>query len=354
MEKPLVSIIIPVYNVEKYLPQCLDSVLTQTYTNIEVICVNDGSTDNSFNILQKAASLDNRLRIIDIPNSGVSNARNVSLSEANGEWGMFVDADDWLDTDCIEKVLAFQKEFQCDIVMFSYIRERPHSSIKRDLFSQSIVFEGDKCKELARRIIGPINEEITSPSSLDSYGTIWGKLYSSRVISDLRFVDLDVIGTAEDSLFNMFAFKRSDRIGFIQNIYYHYRRNVESSLTGGSVPKLLEKWKALFSIIDSNFIEKDERLALTNRIALGTLGLMINAYKSNRVKSEINESLRDDIIHHSLESLNKRYLPIHWKLFYMVAEKRHSRLMLLLLSLIQTVRKGELLKNMCIVKDNIL
>ena len=338
MEKLLVSIIIPVYNVEKYLPQCLDSVLAQTYTNIEVICVNDGSTDNSFKILQKVESLDNRLRIINIPNSGVSNARNVGLSEAKGEWVMFVDSDDWLDTDCIEKVLAFQKEFQCDIVMFSYIRERLHSSIKRDLFSQSIVFKGDKREKMARRIIGPINEEITSPSSLDSYGTIWGKLYSSRVISDLRFVDLNVIGTAEDSLFNMFAFKRSEKIGFVSHVYYHYRRGVASSLTGGSIPGLLDKWKVLFSIIDENFTEKDEKQALSNRIALGTLGLMINAYQSNQGKSEMKYALNDNLIHNSLVSLNKHHMPVHWKLFYTLAELRFNRVLSLIISLIQVVR----------------
>ena len=338
MEKPLVSIIIPVYNVEQYLPQCLDSVLAQTYTNIEVVCVNDGSTDDSLAILTDYSQKDKRLLVIDKDNQGVSCARNVGIEQMKGDFAMFVDSDDWLDADCIEKLLVYQDKNQCDIVMFSYVRERANSSRKRDLFSQSMVFEGQGCQALARRLIGPINEEVISPSSLDSYGTIWGKLYRSQIINDLRFVDLKEIGTAEDSLFNMFAFKRVARIGFIPDVYYHYRRDIESSLTGGWVPGLLEKWKVLFSIIGENFNEKDDQLALSNRIALGTLGLMINACQSNQVKSEMKKVLNDELIHSSLAALNKQNLPFHWKVFYTFAELRLSRLLLLMISMVQAIR----------------
>lgn len=339
MENPLVSIIIPVYNVEQYLPQCLDSVLAQSYPNIEVICINDGSTDESLAILTSYSQKDKRLLVIDKENQGVSVARNVGIEQMKGDFVMFVDSDDWLDDDCIERVLAYQEENQCDIVMFSYVRERAHSSMKKELFGQSVVFEGEECKKLARRIIGPINEEITSPASLDSYGTIWGKLYRKQVIEDLRFVDLKKIGTAEDSLFNMFAFKRSDRIGFIQDVYYHYRRCVAYSLTGSSIPGLLQKWKSLFSIINDNFTEKEEKLALSNRIALGTLGLMINAYGSSQEKSEMKDVLNDNLIHSSLVALNKRYMPLHWKIFYSLAELKSSRLIFLLISIINVLRR---------------
>lgn len=338
MEKPLVSIIIPVYNVERYLPQCLDSVLAQTYTNIEVICVNDGSTDNSFKILQKAESLDNRLRIIDIPNSGVSNARNVGLSEANGEWVMFVDSDDWLEVNCLDILLQFSAKNHSDITMFSYIREKANLSLKKDLFKEVKFFKDEDCRSLARRIIGPIGNEVTSPAALDSYGTIWGKLYNRYLIDGLEFVDLKKIGTAEDSLFNMFAFKRAKAIAYCPGVYYHYRRDVQSSLTAGSVPCLLEKWKVLFSIIAKNFTEEEEKTALSNRIALGTLGLLINAYQSNEPKEEIRTVLFDDVIHQSLENLNTSSLPLHWKLFYSLAKSKQAHLLRFLLLCIQRIR----------------
>ena len=97
MEKVMISVIVPVYNVENYLGKCLDSLINQTYKDIEIICINDGSTDNSLNILREYEQMDSRIIIIDQKNGGLSNARNIGLKEAAGEYIMFVDSDDWID-----------------------------------------------------------------------------------------------------------------------------------------------------------------------------------------------------------------------------------------------------------------
>ncbi len=94
MSEPLISIIIPVYNVEKYLSKCLDSVINQTYKNLEIICINDSSQDNSLKILKRYAEIDSRIKVIVKENEGVSEARNRGLDVSNGEYIMFVDADD--------------------------------------------------------------------------------------------------------------------------------------------------------------------------------------------------------------------------------------------------------------------
>ena len=96
MKKELVSIIIPVYNTEKYLEECLDSVCSQTYKNLEIILINDGSTDNSEEICQKFKDMDQRIQIYTCFNSGPAFARNLGLSKAHGEYIMFVDSDDWI------------------------------------------------------------------------------------------------------------------------------------------------------------------------------------------------------------------------------------------------------------------
>lgn len=344
METQLVSIIIPVYNVERYLPQCLESVLAQTYTKIEVICINDGSTDFSLSILKDAEVIDNRMRVIDIQNRGVSNARNVGLSEAKGEWVMFVDSDDWLEVNCLEFLLQFIAKNHCDIVMFPYVREKTNFSLKKDLFDGAKIFKNEDCKSLARRIIGPIGNEVTSPTALDSYGTIWGKLYHRSLIDGLKFVDLKIIGTAEDSLFNMFAFKRARSIAYCPDVYYHYRRDVQSSLTGGSVPCLLEKWKVMFSIIAAHFTTEDEKTALSNRIALGTLGLLINAYHSCDSNDEIRNIINDKVIHQSLKDLNKSHLFLHWKLFFYLVESRCANSLKIILFCIQRIRQKKQVK----------
>lgn len=117
---PVVSIIIPIYNVELYLAQCIESVISQTYTNIEIICINDGSEDKSFEILKKFAQTDDRIIVINQSNKGLSEARNVGLSTAKGDLVTFVDSDDWLDYNTIElAVERFQTQI-VDCVLFGY------------------------------------------------------------------------------------------------------------------------------------------------------------------------------------------------------------------------------------------
>ncbi len=335
---PLVSIIIPVYNVEKYLGQCLTSILSQTYSNIEVICVNDGSKDNSLAILKDFVSKDCRIKVYNIDNAGVSNARNIGLGAASGSKLMFVDADDWIDSDCIEKLVIYSMQNECDIVMFPYISERNSGSLKRDLFPDESFFVDNECRRLARLLIGPIDNEVTSPTRLDSYGTVWGKLYSRDILNDISFEDLKKIGTAEDTLFNMFVFKRAKVVGYCPETYYHYRRNNASSLTGGFIPKLKDKRKEMYRIITDNFGENDEKEALSNRIALDVLGLLIIANYSDSRHKEIKELLQDDYFNAALKSFNITHLPFHWKLFYLAARKKHVRVIELFLFFIRLIR----------------
>ena len=117
---PKVSIIVPVYNVEKYLCQCLESLVHQTLTDIEIICVNDGSTDNSLGILNKYAQLDSRIKVFSQKNQGVSSARNLGLEKVNGEYITFVDSDDWIELNACEILYNTAQERNTDILLCSY------------------------------------------------------------------------------------------------------------------------------------------------------------------------------------------------------------------------------------------
>ena len=114
--KPLISIIVPVFNAEEYLAQCLDSILNQTYRDLEILCINDGSCDGSIGILKKYKNRDSRIVIIDKQNEGVSATRNVGLKKANGDYLMFVDADDWIEPYTCEKALVTLNDNNADIV----------------------------------------------------------------------------------------------------------------------------------------------------------------------------------------------------------------------------------------------
>lgn len=117
-QRPEVSIIIPIYNVEIYIEKCIDSVINQTWSKIEIICVNDGTMDNSMEIVQKKADMDSRIRIINIENSGLSVARNVGMERAKGKYIIFLDSDDYLTLDAIEKLVECAEKNNTDILFF--------------------------------------------------------------------------------------------------------------------------------------------------------------------------------------------------------------------------------------------
>lgn len=121
MEK-LVSIIIPAYNTEKYIGNCIESVIKQTYHNLEVIIVNDGSEDNTLGIITKARLRDNRVVVINQENNGPSAARNAGLKICRGDYVFFLDSDDWLIPNCIEKLISIEEEKKVDIIFLIIIR----------------------------------------------------------------------------------------------------------------------------------------------------------------------------------------------------------------------------------------
>jgi len=125
---PKVSIILPVYNVEPYLRQCLDTVIHQTVLDIQIICVNDGSTDGSLAILEEYAAKDSRFTIITTKNQGAGSARNTAFPHIKGEYTYFADPDDWLNLDLCEKALRRMEEINADVIYFRYFREYPNAS----------------------------------------------------------------------------------------------------------------------------------------------------------------------------------------------------------------------------------
>ena len=139
MENISLSIIVPVYNVENYLIRCLDSLVNQTLKEIEIICINDGSKDNSLNILEEYAKKDSRIIILNQENAGLSAARNAGMEIAKGEYIGFVDSDDWVDLDFFEKLYIAAKNNDCDIAVADFIREHPTKK-KKDLILQKKKF----------------------------------------------------------------------------------------------------------------------------------------------------------------------------------------------------------------------
>lgn len=343
MEKPLVSIIVPAYNVEKYIICCLDSILQQTYNNIEIIIVNDGSTDHTLEVAQQYQKRDTRITLINQQNSGVSESRNTALKCAKGDYILFVDADDWLDINTVQVCIEQSEAEQADVCMFAYQSEFPNRSDIRRLYPDNRTFSDKDCKDLQRRIIGPINEELCMPQRLDSYGTIWAKLYRRELLKDLFFENLNKVGSAEDTLFNSFVFLRVKRVVYINEPFYHYRRNNEASVTNRFRPNLLQQWSYLFAEMSKSVRTAETEEALLNRIAISLFGFDLNVYAADIAWKEkirlISECLSHPLYVKAYQQLKYSYLPIHWRLFYKSAKYKLSGIVLLFAYGIQMMRR---------------
>ncbi|WP_196802954.1 glycosyltransferase family 2 protein [Candidatus Stoquefichus massiliensis] len=131
----LVSIVVPVYNVEQYLSRCIESLLDQSYSNIEIILVDDGSTDRCGSICDNYQLIDSRIKVFHKVNGGLSSARNCGIKHVNGQYTMFVDSDDFLDVDCIKKILRKINK-STEVVIFPYIKEYKNKSKKVHIFKE--------------------------------------------------------------------------------------------------------------------------------------------------------------------------------------------------------------------------
>lgn len=218
MEMKKISVIIPVYNTEKCLERCLNSILTNTYKNLEIICINDGSTDGSLNILQRIAAADDRIRIIDKPNEGVSTARNAGLRAAVGDFIAFIDSDDWIHSRYFETLLYHQKQTKADIVVCRFKRANIHTS--------EPVIEPMKTRGAA----WDVGKFLTDGWMKRS---VWGRIYSRKVIGrKIRFPEYMTF--AEDMVFNLMVVGSRDDIKISvveEELYYYFVREGSAATT---------------------------------------------------------------------------------------------------------------------------
>jgi len=202
---PKISIVIPVYNVEPYLRQCLDSVVNQTMQDIQIICVNDGSPDNSRSILQEYADRDSRIEIIDKPNGGLSSARNAAYPQIKGKYTLFVDSDDWIELDLCEKTYHKAEETGAPVTVFFH-----HDEGDRDLSSMYYpITPGEKTT---------IEEKL----SLLDYPTAWSKLWRTDFLLGNKLYFPEGL-CFEDNLVHWQAVTLADKISVVPERLYHYR-----------------------------------------------------------------------------------------------------------------------------------
>lgn len=206
---PTISVIIPIYNAEPFLPACLDSVLAQTYSDLEIILINDGSTDGSGCICDRYAAMDSRIRVVHQENGGVSQARNRGLELASGELVSFIDSDDTMEPDMYELLVRIMDENHADISHCGYKRFDKNCLLVREVNG-------------THRQFVQTNEEaiVCMLRGLYFSNALWNKLYRRHVLDGIRF--REDLKNNEDVLFNVHAFRQATKTVFIDEGKYHY------------------------------------------------------------------------------------------------------------------------------------
>jgi glycosyltransferase involved in cell wall biosynthesis len=274
MNKGVVSVIIPIYNVEKYLKKCIESVITQSYSNLEIILVNDGTKDASGIICESYYKSDNRIRYITKLNGGLSSARNAGLEIATGEFILFVDSDDFIEKDLVKDCVFNIIKNESDLVIFNFSR----------IFESSYVSKGEELflsnKTYDLHDIGIDNYVIKNFLNYDHGVEAWNRFYRRSLIvnNGIYFVDNNKI-FAEDLLFNLCYLVHVDKLTTLKKSYYNYLiRN--SSIMTLPKEKLISKFFNLFKYLQTHLEGKNNQ-KLNKVLPLTFFVWMFYAFKTS-------------------------------------------------------------------------
>lgn len=236
----MISVIVPVYKVEQYLPQCIDSILNQTYRDIEIILIDDGSPDACGKICDIYAGKDKRIKTFHKNHGGLSETRNYGIIKSSGEYLAFVDSDDWIEPDMYEELINVAKEHQAEIVCSGFFYEYPDRTEIATVLDKKYVNNIDLVKSL---INGKINIHA------------WNKLYHKTVFNEVSFLEGRVY---EDVLLMHNIFLKVPLLVCISKPLYHYRKNRKGAITlDMSMENLINDWLAHKSRYD--FFLQDNR-----------------------------------------------------------------------------------------------
>ncbi len=215
MEK-LVSVIVAVYNIEEYLPRCVDSILAQTYRNLEIILVDDGSKDQSGSICDSYAEKDRRIKVIHKKNGGLSDARNAGMDAASGEYIGFVDGDDWIEPDMYRAMY-----FACE-------KEKAQAAVCRyKQITKSGIIDGSAGNSVSLSRDEALEIYVCGDERYLIYNSVWSKLFARDLVEDMRF---PVGKNSEDIMFTTRAFCRMERLVYLDEAYYNYVLDREGSI----------------------------------------------------------------------------------------------------------------------------
>ena len=263
-KQPKISIIIPAYNCEKYIERCVKSILCQTYHNLEIIVINDGSKDNTIKVLKKLGNEDNRIVVINKENTGVSDTRNLGLEKATGDYIGFVDSDDYIEKNMYENMINAIYDNNSDISICAYYDEKDGNKIEK-LFPWNDDIRIFKGKDITEKLLPHYIYKLKNEKN-SIYGTVWRMLIKSDIAKKIRFEK--EIAIAEDLIYVIDCLSLSKSVVTLNYCLYNYIRYENSSM-GKYKPNLF---------YTNELVHK----ALINRLN------EIDFFKNNKLRYQLN------------------------------------------------------------------
>lgn len=329
---PKVSVVVPIYKVEKYIHRCIDSILNQTYSNLEIILVDDGSPDQCGEIADSYARKDGRIIVVHKENGGLSDARNAGLQVMTGDYTLFVDSDDWLDKTMVDTMVETSHLYQADIVQAAfYYAYDDYLQLDNRYYSEADAAVVLNNKQLMRELV--INEKVKNFA--------WGKLYRTPILKDIQFKKGVLF---EDVFWAHLVMHRVQTYAIIhQPLYYYYQRG-DSIVANYTVRNLdiLQGLKERHRFIERHYSElTNESYKMLLKMSLIHYSLLLlnrNKDRNGNYRKEIQHFIKGNFAHfkHSVQTdrqLKRQLLLFHvhpyFNIAYLLAQKVSRNLRLL-------------------------
>lgn len=337
MHNPTVSVIVPIYKVEAYLNQCIESIVKQTYPHLEILLLDDGSPDGSGAICDRWAEKDSRIRVVHKKNTGVSNTRNLGISLATGEYVTFVDSDDYLEPNAIGLLAGYAAAHQAQCVLGGYKRLYPDGHTGGELSAAASVTVCQSHQDvetiILQRMVGAEYRSITPLSQ-----SACVKLYNRRLLTDnqIQFLPIREIGS-EDFYFNICFFSHVERAVLIPETFYVYRCN------GDSCSNTFQEWRLdsflrLFRTMENHplFSRGEEYPAMLAANILGGVSVCVKLLVASRTPdtiSRLSQILELPDVRRMLTLCQLRYIRFPLSLFCILMKYRMKCTLYLLIKL---------------------
>lgn len=316
MTNDLISVIVPVYNAEKYLDKCVESITNQTYSNLEIILVDDGSPDNCPARCDEWAKRDSRIRVIHKENNGAAAARNSGIEISTGQYIAFVDSDDYIENDMYLKMMEINQKYDCEMVMCDCVKESAEES---NIFTHDIRSGFYDKAQLVNEYFPQLlmKNDVNYPATI-SNGVI---LFKKNLIDRIKLRYAEGMRFSEDLLFGAIAVYNANSFYYMKGIaYYHYINNPNSV----THTEYVDKWtllKALFLKINEYFskatdydFSKQINISLLFFVYLSIGSISGSNLKMKEKLIETRKVLNDDCVRKMFKELNLFSLDISWKL----------------------------------------